>query len=133
MASAHLKTHERAAATPASARATFQLIATQDRAWTARSGDVLPSVPHQRGSNYAQLSDPKADDLIDRAAKETNKDKRRQLYHELQRYILTTGTTGAVPVGWVEGFFFRDKKVRGFKPGLTVYDGNTFMKVWLEP
>lgn len=38
-----------------------------------------------------------------------------------------------MPVGWVEGFFFRDKKVRGYKPALTTYDGNTFMKTWLAP
>jgi hypothetical protein len=28
-----------------------------------------------------------------------------------------------------EGFFFRDKKVRGDKTALTTYDGNTFMKI----
>jgi hypothetical protein len=37
-----------------------------------------------------------------------------------------------VPVAWVEGWFFVDKKVQGYKPALTVYDNNTFMKVWLK-
>ena len=128
-----LKTHESAAGYASFGKGDFQMIATQDRAMDGIDpGDVFHVVYHTNaGSNYAQLSDPKADDLIDRAAKETNKDKRKQLYHELQRYLLTTGTTGAVPVGWVEGFFFRDKKVRGYKPALTTYDGNTFMKTWL--
>jgi hypothetical protein len=40
---------------------------------------------------------------------------------------------GTIQVGWVEGWFFRDKKVRGFRPGLTAYDNNTFMKTWLSP
>jgi len=31
-----------------------------------------------------------------------------------------------------EGWFFRDKKVMGYKPALTTYDNNTFMKVWLR-
>ena len=128
-----LKTHESAAGYASFGKGDFQMIASQDRAMDGIDpGDVFHVVYHTNaGSNYAQLSDPKADDLIDRAAKETNKDKRRQLYHELQRYILTSGTTGAVPVGWVEGFFFRDKKLRGYKPALTTYDGNTFMKTWL--
>jgi ABC-type transport system substrate-binding protein len=130
-----LKTHESAAGYASFGKGDFQLIATQDRAMDGVDpGDVFHVVYHTNaGSNYAQYSDPKADDLIDRAARETNREKRKQLYWELQRHILNTATTGAVPVGWVEGFFFRDKKVRGFKPGLTVYDGNTFMKVWLAP
>ncbi len=32
----------------------------------------------------------------------------------------------------LEGWFFRDKKVMGYKPALTTYDNNTFMKVWLR-
>jgi hypothetical protein len=34
-------------------------------------------------------------------------------------------------VGWVEGWFFVDKKVRGYKHAPTAYDNITFMKVWL--
>jgi hypothetical protein len=71
------------------------------------------------------------DDLAERALRETNRDKRKQLYWELQRYILTKGDHPSVPVGWVEGWFFKDKKLRNYKPGLTTYDNNTFMKVWL--
>jgi len=39
----------------------------------------------------------------------------------------------AVTVAWVDGWFFRDKGLRNYKPALTVYDNNTFMKVWLQP
>ncbi len=96
-------------------------------------GDVFAFVySTNAGSNYARWSDPKVDEMVERAAKETSRDRRRQIYWELQRYILS-GTPGAVPVAWVEGWFFRDKKMRGFKPAATVYDNNTFMKVWLAP
>jgi len=37
----------------------------------------------------------------------------------------------SIAVGWVEGWFFKDKKLRNYKPGLTTYDNNTFMKVWI--
>jgi hypothetical protein len=42
-----------------------------------------------------------------------------------------SGAPSAVPVAWVEGFHFVDKRVRGYKFAPTVYDNNTFMKVWL--
>ena len=45
------------------------------------------------GSNYGRMSDPKVDELADRALQESNKDKRKQAYWELQRYILTRGDT----------------------------------------
>jgi ABC-type transport system substrate-binding protein len=85
----------------------------------------------ESGSNYGHGSDPKVDDLAERALREPNRDKRKQLYWELQRHLLTKGDHPSVPVAWVEGWFFKDKKLRNYKPGLTTYDNNTFMKVWL--
>jgi hypothetical protein len=52
---------------------------------------------------------------------------------ELQRHILSRGDHASISVGWVEGWFFKDKKLRGFKPGVTVYDNNPFMKTWIAP
>jgi len=46
---------------------------------------------------------------------------------------LSRGDHASIAVGWVEGWFFKDKKLRGFKPGVTVYDNNTFMKTWIAP
>lgn len=77
------------------------------------------------GSNWGKWSDPKVDDLAERALKEPDRAKRRQLYHELQRHILN-GPVSAVPVAWVEGFHFKDKKVRGHRAS------QTFMKVLLS-
>jgi ABC-type transport system substrate-binding protein len=82
------------------------------------------------GSNWGRWSDPKVDQLAAAALKEPDRAKRRALYHDLQRHILT-GAPSAVPVGWVEGWFFTDKRLRNYKPSATVYDHNTFMKVWL--
>ena len=57
----------------------------------------------------------------------------KPLYQELQRHFLAAGDHASIPVGWVEGWFFTDKKLRGFKPAVTVYDNITFMKVWIAP
>jgi hypothetical protein len=31
-----------------------------------------------------------------------------------------------------EGWFFTDMRLKNYKPGLTTYDNNTFMKVWIS-
>ncbi len=72
------------------------------------------------------------DDLAERALRKAGRDKRKQLYWELQRHILAS-PTATVPVAWVDGWFFKDKKVMGYKPALTTYDNNTFLKVWIAP
>ena len=129
-----LKTHESAAGYAAWGKGDFTLIATQDRAMDINdpSGVFHIAYTTEGGSNYGRMSDPKVDELAERALKESNKDKRKQAYWELQRYILTRGDTATVAVAWVEGWFFKDKKLQGYKPGLTTYDNNTFMKVWLS-
>ena len=127
-----LRTYESAAGYAVFGKGDFHMIASQDRSMDSTDpGDVFAFVySTNAGSNFARWSDAKVDEMVDRAAKETNRDRRKQIYWELQRYILS-GTPGAVPVAWVEGWFFLDKKLRGFKPASTVYDNNTFMKVWL--
>ena len=39
---------------------------------------------------------------------------------------------GSLGVGWVEGWFFYDKMLHNYRSANTIYDNNTFMKVWLE-
>jgi peptide/nickel transport system substrate-binding protein len=127
-----LKTHESAAGFAAFGKGDFALIAAQDRAMDSTDpSDVFSFIwTKEGGSNYAKWSDPKVDELADRAIKETDKVKRAKMYHDLQRMVLN-GAPGAVPVGWVEGWFFVDKRVRGYKHASTAYDNITFMKVWL--
>ena len=128
-----MKTHESAAGYAAFGKGDFTIIATQDRAMDVNepSGVFHISYTSQSGSNYGQYSDPKVDELTERALKETNHDKRKQAYWELQRYLLSKGDHASIAVAWVEGWFFKDKKLRNYKPGLTTYDNNTFMKVWI--
>src|SRR6266508_4367738 len=128
-----LKTHESAAGFAAWGKGDFTIIATQDRSMDVNdpSGVFHIAYTTQAGSNYGRASDSRVDDLAERALKEANHDKRKQLYWELQRYLLTRGDHASVAVGWVEGWFFTDKRLRNYKPGLTTYDNNTFMKVWL--
>jgi peptide/nickel transport system substrate-binding protein len=128
-----LRSYESAAGYATFGKGDFTMIASQDRAMDSTDpGDVFHIVyTTQAGSNYGRWSDPKVDDLADRALKESNRDKRKQLYWELQRYI-PTAAPAAIAAAWVDGWFFIDKKVMGYKPAHTAYDNNTFMKVWLK-
>jgi len=130
-----MKTHESAAGYAAFGKGDFTIIASQDRAMDINepSGVFHISYTTDSGSNYGQYSDPKVDELTERALKETNREKRKLAYWELQRYLLARGDHASIAVGWVEGWFFKDKKLRNYKPGLTTYDNNTFMKVWIAP
>jgi peptide/nickel transport system substrate-binding protein len=127
-----LKTYESAAGYAVFGKGDFTMIASQDRSMDTPDPESLFSVIYagQAGSNYGRYADPKVDELSEKALRETNRDKRKQLYWELQRHILAS-PTASIPVAWVEGWFFVDKRVRGYKPALTTYDNNTFMKVWL--
>jgi peptide/nickel transport system substrate-binding protein len=127
-----LKTYESAAGFAVYGKGDFTFMATQDRAMvTPDPGDLFALIyTTGAGSNWGRWSDPKVDELAERGLKEANREKRKQIYHEVQRHILTQDTT-AVPVGWVEGWFFRDKRVRNYRASPTIYDHNTFMKVWL--
>ncbi len=128
-----LKAYESAAGYAIYGKGDFTMIATQDRAMDSTDpGDVFAFVyARDAGSNYARWSDPGVDELVARAAQETDRERRRRMYHDLQRMILG-GAPGAVPIAWVEGWFFVDRRVKNYKPAPTVYDNNTFMKVWLS-
>src|SRR5687768_16733804 len=127
-----LKTHESAAGYAAFGKGDFTLITAQDRAMDGTD----PSDPFsliwttQGGSNWGKWSDAKFDDLAERGLKATNKAERAKIYHEAQRHFLN-GAPSAIPVGWVEGWFFTDKNLRGYKHSPSAYDNITFMKVWL--
>ncbi len=127
-----LKTYESAAGFAVFGKGEFAFIASQDRAMvTSDPGDLFSLVyTTDAGSNWGKWSDKKVDELTERGLKEPDRARRVQIYHELQRTILL-GAPSAVPAGWVEGFHFVDKRVRGYKFAPTVYDNNTMMKVWL--
>lgn len=128
-----LRTYESAAGYGVYGKGAFIVIGTQDTSMV----NADPSSPFsilyttKAGRNWARWSDPKVDELAERGLKEQDHAKRVKIYHEAQRYILTQDT-GAVPIAWVEGWFFTDKRLRNYKLAKTVYDNNTFMKVWLK-
>jgi ABC-type transport system substrate-binding protein len=98
---------------------------------TVDPGDIFSLMyTTNAGSNRGKWSDRKADEVTRQGLRETNPEKREQIYRELQRHLLN-GASSAIPVAWVEGFHFVDRRVRGYKFAPTVYDNNTFMKVWL--
>ncbi|MBI2527633.1 MAG: ABC transporter substrate-binding protein [Candidatus Rokubacteria bacterium] len=130
-----LKTHESAAGFAAFGKGDFLLIATQDRSMDVNDPSAVFHIAYttEAGSNWGRWSDSKVDDLAARALRESNRDRRKALYWELQRHILGRGDHSSLAVGWVEGWFFKDKRLRNYRPGVTTYDNNTFMKVWLAP
>lgn len=127
-----LKPYESAAGFAVFGKGDFTFIVVQDLPMaTIDPGDVFNALFMTGGGrNYGKWSDPKVDAWIDQALKAPTREQRRQTYHELQRYLLTQDMS-AVTAGWVEGWFFLDKRVRGYKVAPTVYDNNTFMRVWL--
>lgn len=129
-----IKTYESAAGFAVFGKGDFVFLPTQDPAMvTVDAGDLFSLVyTTDAGSNWGKWSDKKVEQLTEQGLKETNRDKRKQIYWELQRYLLS-GAPSAIPVAWVEGYHFVDKRVRGYKFAPTVYDNNTFMKVWLAP
>ena len=71
------------------------------------------------------------DQMSEAALAETNAGKRAELYHKMQRQLFNEDMA-TLPVAWVEGWFFYDRKVQNYRSANTIYDNNTFMKVWLE-
>lgn len=114
-------------------RGEHTLIGTQDTAMVLAEPYSVYAVQFSLGGgqNFSGFQDERLEALIGQALRELDHKKRVAIFHELQRYLLTQDTPHAV-VGWLEGWFFRDKRVQGYKPAPTVYDNNTFMTVWLK-
>jgi peptide/nickel transport system substrate-binding protein len=129
-----IKSLESAAGFALYGKGEFTLIASQDTAMvTSDPSDLFGLLFRSDGGrNYGRWSDPKVDALIDQGLQATGRDRRRQIYHELQRALLTRDTP-AVALAWVYGWYFRDRRVHGHVPAPTVYDNNTYMAVWLKP
>ena len=71
----------------------------------------------------------KIDDLMARGLRELDVAKRRAIYQELQRYILTRPLPQ--PFGY-SGWFYTDKRVRNFKLAKLAYESLTHTTVWLS-
>jgi peptide/nickel transport system substrate-binding protein len=130
---ATLKSYEANAGLVAYRKGDFQLVGAQDIGMSIPD----PSAPFPAfftstaGFNVGKWTDEKVDRLVEAGTREQNPAKRAEIYRELQRYLLNEDASGAV-VGAIYAWFFRDVRLQNYTPGLTMFDNNTFMKVWLS-
>ncbi len=115
------------------AKGEFDFIATQDHGpETSNPADVFGMLySPQGGRNYSKWSDPKITDLIESGLRETDAEKRKKLYWDLQRRLLSLDGPPLVIVGWPQGWFFKDRRVRNHKYPASFYDDTTYTKVWI--
>lgn len=130
---ATIKTYDSAAGYAVYRKGDFTMLGTQDTALYLPDPSAPFSILYTETAsrNWGKWKDATINRLADAGLRESNKAKRIKIYREMQRYIITQDTQ-AVVIGWVEGWFFRDKRMMGYKPANTIYDNNTFMKVWLK-
>ncbi|MBI3325919.1 MAG: hypothetical protein HYZ81_04350 [Nitrospinae bacterium] len=128
-----LRTMESAAGFAAYARGEFHFIGSQATAMnTPDVHDPFALVFHSQGSrNYTGFADAKIDALMDRGVRELDPARRQEIYRELQRYILKQPLP-QLTLGWISGYFYVDKRVRNFKPAKSIYEGLTYVNVWLR-
>jgi ABC-type transport system substrate-binding protein len=128
-----IKTYESAAGYGVYGKGDFQVVGTQDTAMFVPDPSIVFSILYvkEAGRNWAGWNDAKMNGWAEAALRETDKAKRREMYHDMQRYLLTEDSA-AVSVGWIEGWFFNDKKLMNYRLANTVYDNNTFVNVWLK-
>lgn len=128
-----IKTYESAAGYAVYGKGDFQAIGTQDTAMFIPDPSIVFSILYveKAGRNWVKWNDPNMNKWAEQALRETDQAKRQALYHDMQRYLLTEDNP-AVVVGWIEGWFFTDKRMKNYRRANTIYDNNTFMNVWLE-
>lgn len=128
-----IKTYESAAGYSVYGKGDFQAIGTQDTAMFIPDPSIVFSILYveDAGRNWVKWNDANINKWAEQALRETDQSKRRAMYHDMQRYLLNEDNP-AVVVGWIEGWFFTDKKLKNYRRANTIYDNNTFMNVWLE-
>ena len=128
-----IKTYESAAGYGVYGKGDFVAIGTQDTAMFVPDPSIVFSILFTKdaGRNWAKWDDAKMNSWAEAALRETDQGKRRTMYHDMQRYLLKEDSATII-VGWIEGWFFNDKKLMNYRLANTVYDNNTFMNVWLK-
>ena len=130
---ARIKTMEGAAGLAAYSKGEFQMIGSQTTGMIVMDpSDVFSLIFwSQSARNWGKWEDPKVDTMIDQGLREQDRKKRIRIYHDLQRYLYTVDSPGVV-AGWLNGWYFTDKKLKNYHMPPTSYDNNTYMAVWLE-
>jgi peptide/nickel transport system substrate-binding protein len=129
----HIKSYESAAGLATFAKQDFTMIGTQDSAMYLQDPSGLFSLLYTKGAahNWEQWEDPAVKTMADEALHETDHKKRVEMYHKIQRHILTSDNATPI-VGWVAGWFYTDNRLQNYRRANTVYDNNTFQDVWLS-
>lgn len=130
---AKLKTWESAAGFAAWARGDFTVIASQATIMTFMD----PSAPFtlmfttESPRNYGRLPMPELDELYQKGIRELDDEKRKKIFQEYQRKVLS-GVTPTVTYGWTRVPLFVANKMKGWSPSPTRYDNTSFTTVWLD-
>ena len=127
-----LRTMESAAGFAAYARGDYHFIGGQGTLINSPDvHDPFSFIFHSKGSrNYSHYVDAKIDELMEKGLKERDEAKRVEIYKELQRHILSQPLP-QLTLGWYAGWFYADKRVKGFKPAKLMYESLTHTKLWL--
>ena len=131
---AQLKAYESSAAWRDYSRGRFDLIGIEDtlvmRPDPSAPFDLLfaADAPY----NWSGWQDRTAEKLARRGQRAQAPDERRQIYHELQRRLLVSDSPTVV-IGWLDGWYFRDKRLHGYQPSSIGYGNNGWANVWIGP
>ena len=131
---AQLKAYESSAAWRDYGRGRFDLIGIEDtlvmRPDPSAPFDLLfaADAPY----NWSGWKDQTVENLAQRGLRAQEPDERRQIYHELQRRLLVSDSPTVV-IGWLDGWYFRDKRLHGYQPSSIGYGNNGWANVWIGP
>jgi peptide/nickel transport system substrate-binding protein len=116
------------------AKGEFDFIATQDHGPdSANPADVFSLLfSTSGGRNYTKWSDARTNELIDQGLREGDVGKRKKVYWELQRYLLTLEAPPLVVIAWPQGWYFKDRRIRNYQYPASFYDDTTYTKVWMD-
>ena len=82
--------------------------------------------------NWSRWRDRAVGKLARRGGRAQEPEERRQIYHELQRRLLASDSPTVV-IGWLDGWYFRDKRLHGYQPSSIGYGNTGWANVWLGP
>jgi peptide/nickel transport system substrate-binding protein len=129
---ARLRAYESSAAWQAYGQGQYDMIGTEDAVVMLPD----PSAPFtmlfaaQTPYNWSRWTDRTVEKLVSQGLRAQEPERRRQIYHELQQHLLTSDSPTVV-IGWIDGWYFRDKRLRQYQPGSIGYGNNSLAKVWL--
>ena len=84
------------------------------------------------GRNWGLWTTPEFQSLYEEQLTSTDPDRRRELFRQMEEYILDVDSGGAVPLVWWNALNVKRSYVKGWHPIGTHFDGRRQDRVWLE-